>query len=140
MVETRSGTGATAQTSFWAIAFLLISAGLGLIQDAGDDLNQMLIGLGVVIAGIVIIFAKYYIKLPDVSQKEIDETLAVFASTYEQLVKQAADIYNNDVHAFKNEIVKHRALIKATAAMLPAKYQVLLDGILDNLDAKYRPS
>jgi hypothetical protein len=108
MVETRSGTGATAQTSFWALAFLIISAGLGLVQDAGDDQRQMLIGLGMIFAGIVIIFAKYYIKIPDASEKQMRDTIAVLANTYESLIKQAQVMYS-DVHRFRDEVVKHRA-------------------------------
>ena len=136
-METRSGTGATAQTSFWALAFIMITAGLRLVQDAGGDKNQMLIGLGVMVCGIIIIFAKYYIKLPDVSNKEMQDTLTVLSNTYEGLVKQAAKFYNEDVHAFRDEVVKHRALIEATAALLPAKYQAKLQVILDAMDHKY---
>jgi len=139
MVETRSGVGAGAQTSFWAIALILITTGIAVVEDAGEDFNRLLVGLGIIIAGVVVIFAKYYLKIPDVSEKEMQDTLAVLANTYEDLVKQAAKIYNEDVHAFRDEVVKHRALIKATAALLPAKYQVILDGILNNLDAKYSP-
>ncbi len=140
MVETRSGVGAGAQTSFWAIALILITTGIGVVEGAGEDFNRLLVGLGIIIAGVVVIFAKYYLKIPDVSEKEMQDTLAILATTYEDLVKMAAKIYNEDVHAFRDEIVKHRALIKATAALLPAKYQVILDGILNNLDAKYAPT
>ena len=136
-METRSGTGATAQASFWALAFMIISLGIGLVRDAGDDQNQMLIGLGIMIVGFAIIWAKYFIKLPDVSEQEMQDTLMILSTTYEGLVRQAAKIYNEDVHAFRDEIVKHRALIMATAALLPAKYQVILNNILDNMDNKY---
>jgi hypothetical protein len=139
MVETRSGKGAGAQTSFWALAFIMITAGIGVIEGAGEDQTRLIIGLCIVIAGVSVIFAKYYLKLPDVSEKEMQDTLAVFASTYEELVKQAGKVYNEDLHAYRDEIVKHRALIKATAAMLPAKYQLILNDILDNIDAKYAP-
>ena len=137
MVETRSGVGAGAQTSFWAIALILITTGIAVVEDAGDDLNRLLVGLGIIIAGVVVVFAKYYLKLPDVSEKEMQDTLTVLSNTYEGLLKQASKIYNDDVHAFRDEVVKHRAIIEATAALLPAKYQVALQGILNNLDAKY---
>lgn len=137
MVETRSGVGAGAQTSFWAVAFLMISAGIAVVEGAGDDFNRLLVGLGIIIAGVVVIFAKYYLKLPDVSDNEMTDTLAILSGAYEELVRQSAKVYNEDVHAFRDEVVKHRALIKATSAMLPAKYQVTLNSILDNLDNKY---
>lgn len=138
MVETRSGVGAGAQTSFWTIAMLAMTVGIGLMQDAGDNTNQLIAGAAVFLGAVAIVFAKYFFKLPDVSEKDMQDTIAIMAGTYEDLVKIAAKIYNEDVHAFRDEVVKHRALIKASAAMLPAKWQVYLNGVLDNLDQKYK--
>lgn len=140
MVETRSGVGAGAQTSFWAIALILITTGIAVVEDAGEDLNRLLVGLGIIIAGVVVIFAKYYLKIPDVSEKEMNDTLTVLTSTYESLLLQAQKIYGEDIHKARDEIVKHRALITATAALLPVKYQVILNDILDKLDNKYFPA
>ena len=140
MVETRSGVGAGAQTSFWAIALILITTGIAVVESAGDDLYKLLVGLGIIVCGVVVIFAKYYLKIPDVSEKEMQDTLNVLTSTYEGLVKQAAKIYSDDVHAFRDEVIKHRALIEATAALLPAKYQAHLRAILDAMDHKYNVS
>ena len=137
MVETRSGVGAGAQTSFWAIALILMSTGIAIVEGAGDDFNRLIAGVVIIVCGVVVIFAKYYLKLPDVSEKEMQDTLAILSNTYEDLLKQAKKIYGEDLHDARDEIVKHRALIKATAALLPPKYQAILEDILDKLDKSY---
>lgn len=128
MVETRSGVGAGTQTSFWAIAFLLISVGAGIVQKEGATDTQMVVGAVLVVCGAAIIFAKYYIKLPDVSEKEMLETLAVFERAFDKWLLCA--------HRTRDEVVAHRQLIEASAAFLPSEWRKKLIDVLDVLEKK----
>jgi len=129
MVETRSGKGATAQTSFWALAVLLISVGVGIVQQEGATEQQMIVGAVLVVCGVVLVFAKYYIKLPDVSEKDMLETLAVYERAFEKWLSAA--------HRTRDEIVAHRQLIEASAAFLPSEWRKKLIDLLDAPQMKH---
>ena len=129
MVETRSGKGAAAQTSFWTLAVLLISVGVGIVQQQDATEGQMIVGAILAVCGVVLVFAKYFIKLPDVSEKDMNDTLDVFSRGFEKWLLAA--------HRTRDEAVAHRYIIEASAAFLPAEWRKKLIDVLDALEKRH---
>ncbi len=139
MVQTRSGVGATEQMSLFALGVLAMVLGVNLALGADND-TQLVIGVVFFIGGMVVIFAKYFLKLPDVSEQEMLDTINSMAAAYEAFLLWAQKTYT-DVHELRDEIVKHRILIETTAqAILPPAWFEKLKTVLDALEGKYAVS
>jgi len=127
---------AAPQTSFWVVAMLLISIGLEMLSNAGDDLNKQVIGVVVVMIGVSVALLKYYLKLPDISMEEAEAAIANFQAMYENFIRVMQATYE-DIHDARDEVLAHRRVIEALAAFLPVTYQAKLKDVLDALEHRY---
>ena len=136
MVQTRGMGVAAPQTSFYVVAMLLISIGIEMLYNAGDDLNKQVIGVIVVAIGASVALMKYYLKLPDISTTEAEAAIANFEAMYDKFIKAMLKTYA-DVHKARDEVLAHRQVIEALAAFLPEPHKALLKELLDALENKY---
>ncbi len=136
MVKTRSLAVATPQTSFWAVALLLFSIGIEMLYNANGEFNNQVLGVVVCVIAVVVIFAKYFLKLPDISTEEALAAIANFEAMYQEFIDAMLKTYD-DIHKARDEIIAHRKIIEALAAFLPEAYQAKLKAALDALEHRY---